>query len=532
MDVWEDYLQFLDGREYSIRALTRDLIPTEITDHTESTGIERLNYELWSFQQKILDDMGKSTLILGLPTGLGKTYLAGAYLKRESMGKKTRVLFLVPTVPLGVQQTIFARNMLNVEKSFLVTGGINPKKRKELKVWNNAFIVTTPQTFANDFLKTHAAALNEAKRSDYPTHTLAKALPNSKFPFDIVVADECQRYIGETDGYSVLLAATAFGSKIVALSATPQLHAPERLKELKLIFEKIKVFSIEDPEIKEHVPERLVTMVRVKTPEPLMKVYKSLGTLINSIEFRIKQLFGTKHRYSYCREHFLCKKRLALKMLKHRLVEDGASSVVSYNTWRFPELKKKSGEKGESIHLLYKKALDHTFNHKISTALTLLRHRSYKKLIVYMESVMAAKQMAGLLHKKLGMERVAVLVGKESMSMDQQASALFQFKERADILICTSIGEEGLDIPSANAEIWLDPPSNPKKWIQRFGRILRQPGDKKTATVYALISMRTHEKHKFLAVKKQTEKIYRFTQELSIVSMSHVSRGQRTLLEY
>lgn len=532
MDVWDDYLQFLDEREYSIKALTRDLMPSESTDHIESTSIERLNYELWSFQQKILGNMGKSTLILGLPTGLGKTFLAGAYLKRESLGKKTRVLFLVPTVPLGVQQTIFARKMLNVEKALLVTGEISPKKREELKVWNNAFIVTTPQTFANDFIKKHAGALDKAKRSNYPSHALAETLPGFKFPFDIVVADECQRYIGETDGYSVLLAATAFGSKIVALSATPQLHAPKRLKELRMIFEKVKVFSIEDPEIKEHIPERLVTMVRIKTPEPLMEVYKSLGTLINSIEFRIKQLFGTRHSYAYCREHFLCRKRLALKMLRHRLVEDGASSVISYNTWTFPELKKKNEEKGDSIHLLYKRALDHTFNHKISTALMLLRHHSYKKLIVYMESVMAAKQMADLLHKRLGMERVAVLVGKESMSMDQQASALYQFKERADILLCTSIGEEGLDIPSADTEVWLDPPSNPKKWIQRFGRILRQPGDKKTATVYALISMRTHEKHKFLAVKKQTEKIYRFTQNLSMVSASQVSQGQRTLLEY
>ena len=78
----------------------------------------------------------------------------------------------------------------------------------------------------------------------------------------------------------------------------------------------------------------------------------------------------------------------------------------------------------------------------------------------------------------------------------------------------------------------LDPPSNPKKWIQRFGRILRQPGDKEVARVYALTSMRTHEKEKFLTVKKKTEKIYKFTQELKSVTMPFITKSQRTLLEY
>jgi ERCC4-related helicase len=349
----------------------------------------------------------------------------------------------------------------------------------------------------------------------------------------VVVADECQGYIGETDGYSILLAAKASSCKIVALSATPQLHAPERLKELEKIFDRIHVFSIEDPEINKHVPQRAITTVRVRTPEPLLRVYHALGTLVNSINFKIRKSFGNTHTYSFCKKHFLCKKKIALQMLRYRLVEDGASSVLGYTTWKFPELRKKKEElDGKSIYMLYQEALKHTFNHKIFSCLNLLRQRTFRKIIIYVESVVAAKQMAAMLHKEYGMDRVAVLVGKSSMNMDQQASALLQFKEKADILVCTSIGEEGLDIPSADVEIWLDPPSNPKKWIQRFGRILRQPGDKEVARVYALTSMRTHEKEKFLTVKKKTEKIYKFTQELKSTTMPFIAKSQRTLLEY
>jgi ERCC4-related helicase len=67
--------------------------------------------------------MGESTLILGLPTGLGKTYLAGAKLHKESKHGPIRVLFLVSSVPQGVQQVLFAREKFGVDAIF-VSGGI------------------------------------------------------------------------------------------------------------------------------------------------------------------------------------------------------------------------------------------------------------------------------------------------------------------------------------------------------------------------------------------------------------------------
>ncbi len=516
-----------------MEVLTSNLAPDKTTWDLMRVKIDELSYDLWEFQQKILQRMGRSDLILGLPTGLGKTYLAGAYLKRESVGGHIRVLFLVPTIPLGVQQTLFARRMLNVEEACMVSGKISPEKRKELKVWNKPFVVTTPQTFAHDFLEPYSSQLEEARGMRDPVSSLIRVFKGFPFPFDMVVADECQRYIGQTDGYSILLAAKACRKKIVALSATPQLHAPERLEELKKIFDNIHMFSVQDPMVQKHIPDRLVTMVRINTPQPLLDVYHALGTIINSLSFRIRQKYGMAHSYTFCRQHFLCKKKLALKMLKYRLVEDGASSVLGYSTWKFPELRSAQDRwNGKSAYQLYQQALNHTFNHKIFAALRLLRQRVYRKVIIYLESVVAAKHMATMLHKRYGNQKVAVLVGKGSMSMDQQASALFQFQEEADILLCTSIGEEGLDIPSADVEIWIDGPTNPKKWIQRFGRILRQPGDKKTARVYALTSMRTHEKKKLLKVKTDTEKTYNFTQKLKSTTLPYIPKNQHTLLEY
>ncbi len=533
MGRWEDYLSFLGRSIYSVDVLTSNLAPKKAIP-PQRIRVDKLGYTLWSFQQSMLKRIIGDVLILGLPTGLGKTYLAGAYLREKSREETIKVLFLVPSVPLGVQQTLFAKYMLNIN-AYFISGAISPEARERLKVWNAGYVVSTPQTFYNDFLKPYSQSFAKVRETEDPTTLLSQELQDSgfTFPYDIIIADECQGYIGETDGYSILLAAKTCGARILALSATPQLHAPRRLKELKKVFNRIEVFSIEDPQIKEHMPERLLVVVRLHMPKPLQKVYMALGKVVQAQSKRVTEAYGLGHAGKYCREHPICIGLIALKILRLRLVEDGASSVIKYGIWRRRELRSPRQELGgKSIYEAYREALTQNFNHKFPIAISLLECESYGKAIVYVEAVEAAKQLGGMLQKKYGIEDVAILVGKGGMDMDQQASALLQFKERARILVSTSVGEEGLDIPSADLEVWVDPPGNPKKWIQRFGRILRQPGDKTLAKTYALVSMRTHEKNKLLGVKRRTEKAYGFTQKMMEETYTSLPRDQKPLTRY
>ena len=220
-------------------------------------------------------------------------------------------------------------------------------------------------------------------------------------------------------------------------------------------------------------------------------------------------------------------------MLRMRLLEDGASSVQGYGTWRFRDLRnKRKSLDGETIYHAYQEALNECNNHKLDAAVRILGREVYRKAIVYVESVEAAKGLATRLQRQYGLEEVASLVGKGDMSMDQQASALLHFREQARILVCTSVGEEGLDIPSADIEVWVDPPSNPRKWIQRFGRILRQPGDKKLAKTYALVSIGTHERGRVFNVKRKVEGTYGFTQNLEMRTTKPLPREQRSMADY
>jgi ERCC4-related helicase len=526
---WEQYLGFLDEGPYSVELLSSNLVPTEPCPQRKHTIVSQLNYTLWPFQKKILADIGSSTLILGLPTGLGKTYLAGAQLRQESANRPIRVLFLVPTIPLGVQQTLFVREKLGVN-AFFVSGGIPSGRRETLRVWNNPFLVATPQTFYNDNLAQYGPSFKAAKNTSNPVKHLKNRI--APFPFDVVVADECQRYIGATKGYATLLAARSQATTILALSATPQLHAPQRLKELRSVFDQIKTFSVDEPELRQYLPERVLVVDEVATPPTLMKTYHAMGDLIRSYGFRIRKMYRRGHSRN-CTKHPLCRAQLAVRMLRRRLIEDGASSVEQYGTWKFRDLQnKRKFLDGQSISHTYQQALHEQRNHKFGFVRYILAREVYQKAIVYVESVEGAKELATQLQTEYGVEDVVCLVGKGDMTANQQTSALLQFRQRARILICTSVGEEGLDIPSADIEVWVDPPSNPQQWIQRFGRVLRQPGGKHHVYVHALISKGTHEKNKLFKVKRNVENVYGFTQQLELATLKATAIQQRNITEF
>lgn len=527
---WKDYLEMLERSPSSLGRVLKSLTPNTPLSTPMALQTLHTRYKLWSFQENILNRISGSTLILGLPTGLGKTYIAGAYLARESQVKPIRVLFLVPSIPLGVQQTLFARDMLDVKHAYFISGAIPPEKRIKLGVWNWGFVICTPQTVYNDFLKRYDDILEEARRNQDPLGFLKENLDKSPLPFDIVVADECQNYVGETDGYGVLLTAKACGVKILALSATPQLHSTVRLEELRRVFDRIEVISIDEDLIKPLVPRRTLKILRIHTPPTLLKLYRVLSKLVDSYKHKVVEAYGEGHLSEKCRCHGLCLNMKMLEVLKTRLVEDGASSVLGYKAWRLKELQRPLEELGgRSIVELYRKALFECRNHKHEAALSLLNTLRFKRAIVFMESIRSAKELGLALLEKAGFDKVSVLVGKGGMTLEQQASALLHFREKANILVATSVAEEGLDIPSADVEIWLDPPSNPKKWIQRFGRILRRPKGKKEAVVYALVSDSTHEEAKLRRVLRLSEKVYGFTQSVLVERFKRISGSQKTL---
>ena len=107
------------------------------------------------YQLDIFVRAKNENLLVIIPTGLGKTYIAtllGVYFLKKFNGKKN-IIFLAPTRPLISQHIQSHKNHVNLGKlGFMeLTGKIQPDKRKE--IFENSetqFLFMTPQTLRND----------------------------------------------------------------------------------------------------------------------------------------------------------------------------------------------------------------------------------------------------------------------------------------------------------------------------------------------------------------------------------------------
>ena len=123
---------------------------------------------------------------------------------------------------------------------------------------------------------------------------------------------------------------------------------------------------------------------------------------------------------------------------------------------------------------------------KVLKVKELVEENRGKKIIVftqYVEQAEAiAKEVKGLL-----------LTGK--MSKTERERVLKTFKAlQSGVLVVTTVGDEGLDIPDAEVGIFVGGTSSRRQFIQRLGRLLR-PKDGKVAVMYELIARGTPEEY-------------------------------------
>ncbi|MDI6811748.1 MAG: DEAD/DEAH box helicase, partial [archaeon] len=108
--------------------------------------VERREYQI-----AIAEEAKKDSLMVVLPTGLGKTTIALLVIvDRLERGK---ILFLAPTRPLVEQHSAFLKEVLKLDASLIhaFTGSVLADKRE--KLWESAkIIVSTPQIIENDLL--------------------------------------------------------------------------------------------------------------------------------------------------------------------------------------------------------------------------------------------------------------------------------------------------------------------------------------------------------------------------------------------
>ncbi len=461
-----------------------------------------------SIAEKVL--AGGNSLVV-LPTGLGKTIVALLVIERKLMGGK-RVIFMAPTRPLAEQHQKTLSDMLKLppDRVILLTGTTGAEKRGAL--WENAFIVcATPQTVEND-LKAGRVPLER---------------------FGLCVVDECHRSVKKYAYTYVAEACKKKGVQLLGLTASPG-GKRERIEEVTkaLDVKCIEIRTETDEDVAPYVKKLDAKWVDVVLPPEMYELKEELEKVISDrmAPLRNMRLINTTSPRLPKRVLLEVGKKLMAKpdsdkfkfiMLSHyatvmnlthahELLEtQGISSFLDFFK-RLEAREKKSKAvtrilDDPLIKRILRKAEEFRLakgeHPKLAKLVELLKMRPGKKVIVFVQFRDQIKRIVEELKAK-GITAEQFVGKRQGVKLKDQKETIQKFRDGAfDVMVASSIGEEGLDIPSVDAVIFYEPIPSEIRSIQRRGRA----GRAKAGEVVILITRGTRdEAYHWVARRKES----------------------------
>lgn len=471
----------------------------------------------------------KNTLVI-LPTGLGKTYigiLLAAY-TLHSLGKK--VLVLAPTKPLAEQHLKSFSDALNIEKeSFsLLTGTVQPSKRDEL-YQKSLVIIATPQVIENDLL---GGKINLGD-------------------FGLIIFDEAHRATGDYAYTYIAEKAISKNIRIMGLTASPA-SDKEKMNDIiqNLGIENIEIRNENSPDVKPYVQDIDISWITVKLPDEFLEIKKLLEMLlkkeitilkdlgfVSSQDITKKELLSTVLKINNkIKEAPIHEKSIYYGALKsqakalkiHHALElletQGLSPLISYFK-RMRESKSRSSSELLSEKTVMKiitmadnlnqQGIEHPKLSKLYE-LVIKEVSNGKNLIIFSHYRDTTMRIVKELEKfeNIKVERFvgqASKRGDEGLSQKKQKEIIERFRSgEFNVLVATSVAEEGLDIPEVDMVILFEPVPSEIRSIQRRGRTAR----KKSGEVVILMAEKTRDEGYYWASKKKEKQMKLTVMEL------------------
>jgi len=448
------------------------------------------------YQVSIAKSALRGNTLVVLPTGLGKTIIAILVLVEVLEKKDGKILFLAPTKPLVEQHARTIKNLTKIEDVIVLTGEVSRKKRKEL-YGSAKIVVATPQIIQNDIIA------GELKIGD----------------FSLIIFDEAHRAVGN---YAYVYIAKKYRESrkdhlILGITASPG-GDEEKIMEIieNLGIENVEIRTEEDKDVKKYVKGFKIKWVELPMPKEIRKLYEKLKELYNSIitELRKFGLFSTLKRptrsdvlraqkivqqeirdgksefyqaamlitmaikIDYALEYLETQGFEAAYNYLLRIIEEGNSKGGSkaartlVRDERFIEvmrIARKIEEKKEDIE-----------NPKLNALRVIIRkelaENKDSRIIVFTHFRETAQLVANAINEVPGV-RAARFVGQASKGEDkglkqkEQVELVEKFKKgEYNVLVATSVAEEGLDIPATDMVIFYEPVPSEIRSIQRRGR--------------------------------------------------------------
>ncbi|WP_019262660.1 DEAD/DEAH box helicase [Methanobrevibacter smithii] len=487
----------------------------------KSNAIEARLYQ----QFLAADVLKKGNTMIVAPTALGKTIVATLVAAdRLEKVKNSKILVLAPSKPLAIQHESTFKEFLTVPCSS-ITGAVKTDER--VKRWEESQIIcATPQTVESDLLKGRYSLKDVS----------------------LVVFDECHHGVGS---YSYVYLASRYVKEskfnlILGLTASPG-SDKEKIKEVcdNLYIQSIVVKTEEDNDVRPYFNPVAIDWVRVKMSSELEKIkthvdkalkirlkgLKNMG-VIRTVSVNKLDILKARGRVQSAIARSVNPKKECFQAISilsaviniqhsQELIE--TQGVVTFNKYvaRLRKKKTKAAKSliqdpnfGKAIYLAReaeKHGLEHPKLKKVTDIIkkelgqngqTKLQSDRYvkdadqksSKIMVFTQY----RDSLEMIHQKLEKEGIksakffgqASRDGEKGLTQKEQKEIIKAFKiGEYDVLLSTSVAEEGIDIPAVDLVILYEPVPSEVRMIQRRGRT----GRKRSGRVKVLITNGTRD---------------------------------------
>lgn len=478
------------------------------------------------YQQVLAADvLKKGNTMIVAPTALGKTIVATLVAAdRLDKVKNSKILVLAPSKPLAIQHESTFKEFLTVPCSS-ITGAVKTDER--VKRWEESQIIcATPQTVESDLLKGRYSLKDVS----------------------LVVFDECHHGVGS---YSYVYLASRYVKEskfnlILGLTASPG-SDKEKIKEVcdNLYVQNIVVKTEEDYDVRPYFNPVAIDWVRVKMSSELEKIKKHVDKalkvrlkglknmgIIRTVSVNKTDILRAKGRVQSAIARTVNPKKECFQAISilsaviniqhsQELIE--TQGVVTFNKYvaRLRKKKTKAAKSliqdpnfGKAIYLAReaeKHGLEHPKLKKVTDIIkkelgqngqTKLQSERYvkdadqksSKIMVFTQY----RDSLEMIHQKLEKEGIksakffgqASRDGEKGLTQKEQKEIIKAFKiGEYDVLLSTSVAEEGIDIPAVDLVILYEPVPSEVRMIQRRGRT----GRKRSGRVKVLITNGTRD---------------------------------------
>jgi len=483
------------------------------------------------YQTNIAAAAVKESTLLVLPTGMGKTVVALIVIADMLLKTKGKILFLAPTKPLVQQHATFLEENLPKFEPKMFTGEVPPAGRKE--AWaDSRIIVSTPQVIEND-LNENRISLDDV---------------------DLIVFDEAHRAAGDYAYVTIGKRYADVGGLVLGMTASPG-------SDVGKIAEVCENLGITNVEIRSEFDEDVIKYTQdVDVQYIAVNVQEGMGPVV----YLLKQIFDEQVRklreFGYLdpkkpvttrdlleagnvirarlnsgRKSFNLFRAASIQstaMKINHAIElaetQGKGSLENYLEKQVKEGSEKGGSKAsrdlvkdarfqQARTLVYGMQRDHP---KLEKVIPILRTQFLSKpdsrVIVFTHYRDTCDLMTQTLEKIEGFRPVR-FVGQASKGEDiglnqkEQKEIIERFKSgEHNILVATSIAEEGLDIPATDLVVLYEPVPSEIRTIQRRGRT----GRRRAGKVVMLVTRHTKDEAYFYSSRKKEMQMRRELESL------------------